>query len=329
MTNARLNALLAGGALAALAAACLAGSSDLPAGRALAALFGGGEPADRLIVAAIRLPRALAALAVGAALGAAGASLQGLLRNPLAEPGVLGVSACSALGATFALYFGPAAVSNLALPVAAIAGALLATVVIAVAAARLSSTVTLILVGVGLSSFAAAVMALFTNLAPNPFSLSDMVQWMLGSVANRSLDDLLLAAPFLAAGLALLFSTRRGLSALALGEEAAAGVGLDLRRHRLLVVVGAGFATGAAVSLAGIIGFVGIVAPHLARPLVGHDPARSLLPSALLAGIVLTLADTAVRLAPTTTELKLGVVASLLGAPVFVWIAVRRSAPHG
>ena len=333
MTNGRLNALLAGGALAALAAACLVGSSDLPAGRALAALFGGGEPADRLIVAAIRLPRALAALAVGAALGAAGASLQGLLRNPLAEPGVLGVSACSALGATFALYFGPAAVSNLALnlalPVAAIAGALLATVVIAVAAARLSSTVTLILVGVGLSSFAAAVMALFTNLAPNPFSLSDMVQWMLGSVANRSLDDLLLAAPFLAAGLALLFSTRRGLSALALGEEAAAGVGLDLRRHRLLVVVGAGFATGAAVSLAGIIGFVGIVAPHLARPLVGHDPARSLLPSALLAGIVLTLADTAVRLAPTTTELKLGVVASLLGAPVFVWIAVRRSAPHG
>ena len=106
-------------------------------------------------------------------------------------------------------------------------------------------------------------------------------------------------------------------------------MGLDLRRHRLLVVVGAGFATGAAVSLAGIIGFVGIVAPHLARPLVGHDPARSLLPSALLAGIVLTLADTAVRLAPTTTELKLGVVASLLGAPVFVWIAVRRSAPHG
>ena len=326
--DARPNALLAAGGLAALLAACLLGPSDLPGSRALAALFGAGDPADRLIVGAVRLPRALAAFAVGAALGASGAALQGLLRNPLAEPGVLGVSACSALGATFALTFGLGGPGGLALPLTAILGALAATLLIAVSASRLSSTVTLILVGVGLSSFAGAVMALFTNLAPNPFSLSDLVQWMLGSVANRSFDDLLLAAPFLAAGLALLFASRRGLSALTLGEEAAAGVGLDLRRHRRLVVVGAGLATGAAVSLAGVIGFVGIVAPHLARPLTGHDPARSLLPSALLAGLLLTVSDLLVRLLPTTVELKLGVVAALFGAPAFAWIAARRRAPE-
>ena len=326
--DARPNLLLAAGGLAALLAACLLGPSDLPGSRALAALFGGGDAADRLIVGAVRLPRALAAFAVGAALGASGAALQGLLRNPLAEPGVLGVSACSALGATFALTFGLGGLGGLALPLTAILGALAATLLIAVSASRLSSTVTLILVGVGLSSFAGAVMALFTNLAPNPFSLSDLVQWMLGSVANRSFDDLLLAAPFLAAGLALLFASRRGLSALTLGEEAAAGVGLDLRRHRRLVVVGAGLATGAAVSLAGVIGFVGIVAPHLARPLTGHDPARSLLPSALLAGLLLTVSDLLIRLLPTTVELKLGVVAALFGAPAFVWIAARRRAPE-
>lgn len=324
MNAGRWNALFALAALAALLAACLAGPSDLPWDRALAALFGGGDPSDRLLVGAVRLPRALAAFLVGAALGASGAALQGLLRNPLAEPGVLGVSACSALGATFALTFGLGALGDFALPVAAIVGALAATLLIALSAARVTSTVTLILIGVGLSSFAAAVMALFTNLAPNPFSLSDLVQWMLGSVANRSVPDLLFAVPFLAVGLALLFRARRGLSALTLGEEAAAGVGLDLRRHRLLVVLGAGFATGAAVALAGVIGFVGIVAPHLVRPLVGHDPARSLLPAALLAGLILTASDLLVRVAPTTTELKLGVVAALVGAPAFVRIAWSR-----
>ena len=162
------------------------------------------------------------------------------------------------------------------------------------------------------------------NLAPNPFSLSDMINWMLGSVANRSFDDLLFAAPFLAAGCAILFASRRGLSALTLGDEAASGVGLDLRRQRVLVVLGAGLVTGGAVALAGAIGFVGIVAPHIVRPWVGHDPARSLLPSAILAGLILVVADIGVRLMPTDNELKLGVVAALVGAPAFVWIAMRR-----
>ena len=290
----------------------------------LSAFFGAGDPGDQLVVWSIRLPRALAAFLVGAALGLSGAALQGLLRNPLAEPGVLGVSASASLAATFALYYGLVAINPWILPLAAIAGALLATALLALAAIQTRSVVTLILIGVGLSSFAGAAMSLLMNLAPNPFSLADMINWMLGSVAYRSFDEILLAAPFLVAGSAILLFTRRGLSALTLGEEAADGVGLNLRHQRIFTVLGAGLATGASVALAGAIGFVGIVAPHLVRPFVGHDPARSLIPSALLAGLILVIADIGVRVIPTTNELKLGVVAALIGAPVFIWIAIQR-----
>lgn len=329
MTDRGLALVLGAAIAAALAAACLVGSFHLGVERALAALLGGATAGDRVVVWEIRLPRAVAALVVGAALGASGAALQGLLRNPLAEPGVLGVSAAAALGATFVIYYGIANADALALPLAAVAGALAATALLTAAAMRVDSVVTLILLGVGLSSFAGALMALLMNLAPHPFSLADMLNWMLGTVANRSFHDLAPAAPFLLAGLGLLFAARRGLAALTLGEEAAAGVGLDLRRARLLVVVGAGLATGAAVSIAGAIGFVGIVAPHLVRPLVRHDPARTLAPSALLAGFMLVAADIGVRAAPTDVELKLGVVAALLGAPVFAWIAARRRPSGG
>ncbi len=329
MSDRVLLAALAAAALVALTAACLVGSTALGVDRILSALTGGGSAGDRIVVWEIRLPRAVAALVVGAALGMSGAALQGLLRNPLAEPGVLGVSATAALGATFVIYYGLVNVQALTLPLAAIAGALAATVLLTVAAVRVGSVVTLILVGVGLSSFAGALMALLMNLAPHPFSLSEMLNWMLGTVANRSFHDILLATPFLAAGLGVLFAARHGLSALTLGEEAAAGVGVHLAWTRLLVVVGAGLATGAAVSLAGAIGFVGIVAPHLVRPLVNHDPARTLAPAALLAGLILVFADIGVRVAPTDAELKLGVVAALLGAPVFIWIAARRRLNHG
>jgi iron complex transport system permease protein len=309
-------------------AACLLGSTPLAPARVLGAFVGFGDPGDRLVVWAIRLPRALSAFLVGAALGLSGAALQGLLRNPLAEPGVLGVSATASFGATFSIYYGLTALSPWALPIAAILGALLATALIALAAIRIRSVVTLILIGVGLSSFAGAAMSLLMNLAPNPFSLSDMINWMLGSVANRSFEEIRLALPFMVAGGAILFTTRRGLSALTLGEEAASGIGLDLRGQRILTVLGAGLATGASVALAGAIGFVGIVAPHLVRPLVGYDPARSLLPSALLGGVILVVADIGVRILPTNSELKLGVVAALIGAPAFVWIAMRRRAVH-
>jgi len=325
LTGRALLGWLVAASAAAVVAACLIGSTPFDLGRVLAAFAGGGSSGDQIVVWEIRLPRALAAFAVGAALGASGAAMQGLLRNPLAEPGVLGVSATASLGATFVIYYGLVDVGAFAMPLAAIVGALAATAVLTIAALRVGSMVTLILVGIGLSSFAGAMMSLLMNFAPNPFSLADMLSWTLGTVANRSFADLLLAAPFGLAGLGLLALSRRSLSALTLGEEAAAGVGVDLPRARRLVVVGAGLATGAAVSVAGAIGFVGIVAPHLVRPLVDHDPARTLAPSALLAGLILVLADIGVRIAPTSAELRLGVVAALIGAPFFVWIAARRS----
>lgn len=319
---------LAIGCVIALFLSCLLGSTPLPPGRVLAAFFGSGDVGDSLVVWSIRLPRALTAFLVGAALGLSGAALQGLLRNPLAEPGVLGVSASAALAATFSIFYGLVALSPWALPLAAITGALVATALLALAAIRTQSVITLILIGVGLSSFAGALMSLMMNLAPNPFSLADMINWMLGSVANRSFNDIGFAAPFLIAGAAILLFSRRGLSALTLGEEAASGVGLNLRNQRILTVLGAGLATGASVSLAGAIGFVGIVAPHVIRPFTRHDPARSLIPSALFAGLLLMLADIMVRILPSQSELKLGVVAALLGAPAFVWIAMQRRAGH-
>lgn len=329
MRDAGLLATLGGLGVVALFAALLIGTTPMAPGAALAALATVGDPSAQVIVWQIRLPRALAALLTGGALGLAGAALQGLLRNPLADPGVLGVSSAAALGATLTLFTGAAALSAWAMPAAAVAGALLATGLLAIAAARTASVVTLLLIGVGLSSFAGALMALLMNLAPNPFSLADMVNWTLGTVANRSLQDIGFAAPFLVLGAGLLLAGARGLSALSLGEEAAAGVGLNLARARIMVVTGAGLAAGAAVSLAGAIGFVGLVAPHLVRPWVGHDPARTLAPAALLGGLILVAADIAVRLAPGATELKLGVAAALIGAPVFVWIAARRRSHDG
>jgi iron complex transport system permease protein len=320
----RIVAILTLGLFAALFAALLLGAVPLPPQRVLNALAGGGSVGDGLVVWQIRLPRALAAASVGAALGMSGAALQGLLRNPLAEPGILGVSASAALCASFVLYFGLATAGPLVMPLAAVAGALAATLLVAAVAIGTRSAVTLILVGVGLSSFAGALMALLMNLAPNPFSLADMVDWMLGTVDNRSFADLAFAAPFLMLGMGMLLASRRGLAALALGEEAAEGLGLDLRRQRLAVILGTGLATGAAVALAGAIGFVGIVAPHLLRPALRYHPARLLVPSALLGALLLVLADIGVRLIPTESELKLGVVAALIGAPVFVWVAARR-----
>jgi iron complex transport system permease protein len=320
----RLIGLLTALSLAAIVASLLLGPTHIPLARTLPALFGSGTASDIAIIQSIRLPRAIAAFLVGAMLGISGAALQGLLRNPLAEPGVLGVSATSALFATVTIYYGLASLSSFILPLAAIAGAILATLFLAIAALRISSVVVLILIGVGISSLAGALMSLLLNLSPTPFTLSDMVNWTMGSVANRSLDDLLLTAPFMLAGVLLLGLARRPISALSLGEEVASSVGVNLSTARLWVVLGCGLCTGAAVSIAGAVGFVGIVAPHLIRRHVNYDPGRTLVPAALLAGLILVVADTFVRLIPTTQELKLGVVAALLGAPVFIYIATQR-----
>lgn len=323
MRTAAVALVLAVASLGALAAAALVGPTPLAPGEAIAALFGAGGADAQIIILEIRLPRALTAFAVGAALGLSGAALQGLLRNPLAEPGVLGVSSLAALGAAGVIAFGLFDAAPLAVTAAAVAGAALAVALLALAAARGVSTTGLILVGVGVSSFGGALLALIMNLAPNPFTVAELVNWMLGSAANRSLADLAVATPLMAVGAVLIVAAAPGLSALTLGEEAAAAVGAAVARTRLLVIVGAGLATGAAVALAGIVGFVGLVAPHLVRGLVGHDPARTLWPASLLAGLLLVLADTAIRLAPGEAELKLGVVAALLGAPAFLILALR------
>lgn len=284
----------------------------------------GSDPAAAIIIADIRLPRVLAAAAVGAALGICGAALQALTRNPLAEPGILGVSAAATLGATATLYFGLAALSPWTLPFGAIAAAAIVTALLAAVAVRTQGMASLILTGVGLSSLAGALMALILNFAPNPFSLSDLVNWTLGSVANRSLADLAISAPLMLLGALLLLSQRANLSLLSIGEAAASTHGLDGNRTRLFVIAGTGIATGASVALAGAVGFVGIVAPHLVRPWTGHDPGRALLPSAWLGALLLVLADLFVRLLPTDNELRLGVVAALAGAPIFMAIVLRR-----
>lgn len=323
MRRVPLTPALIAASLAAMVLAVLLGTSPLSPGQTLSGLILTGSDAARVIVWEIRLPRALAAFATGAALGASGAALQGLLRNPLADPGVLGVSASAALGAVIAIYFGFSAISAFAAPVLAIVFALAATAVLALAGAGRVSPVQLILTGVGLSSFAGALTALAINLAPNPFALSDLITWMLGSVANRSAVDLAFAAPFWIAGAILVAIAAPGLRAMTLGETTAATLGVDIARTRLLVVTGAALLTGASVAIAGVIGFVGIVAPHLIRPFVNHDPSRIILPGALLAGLILLLADTALRIAPLQQELRLGVAAALIGAPAFIWIAAR------
>ena len=283
------------------------------------------DDATRTIVWEIRLPRALTAWLVGAALGLSGAALQGLLRNPLADSGVLGLSGFAALGAVIAFAFGFAVFA----PIAALAFAFAAAILVTTLGWSSRGPASLVLIGVGLSSFAGGLIALALNLAPNPGALADLVNWTLGSVEGRSLEHVWLVGGFLAGGAVLIFFAARGLQALTLGEEAAAAIGANLPRTRALVVLGAAACAGGATAAAGIIGFVGIAAPHLVRALSGHDPARLLLPSALAGGAILVGADICVRLLPTDTELKLGVAAALIGGPVFALIAARLASRGG
>jgi iron complex transport system permease protein len=283
------------------------------------------DEATRVIVWDIRLPRALTAWLVGAALGLSGAALQGLLRNPLADAGVLGLSGFAALGAVLAFAFG----FSLFAPLAALGFALMAAVAVVTLGWSSRGPASLVLIGVGLSSFAGGLIALALNLAPNPGALADLVNWTLGSVEGRSFEHVALVGGFLAAGAVLILLAARGLQALTLGEEAAAAIGANLARTRTLVVLGAAACVGGATAVAGVIGFVGIAAPHLVRALAGHDPARLLAPSALAGGAILVCADLAVRLLPTDTELKLGVAAALIGGPVFALIAARLASRGG
>ena len=286
-----------------------------------------GNEVAQLIVEDIRLPRAVLALLVGDTLGLAGAVLQGLTRNPLAEPGLLGVSTGAALGAILAIYFGVSAISGIAAPFLGLLGALAACTL--TFALGQGGTIALILAGAAVSSLTAAGIALALNFAPNPYAAYEIMSWLLGSLADKSWTQVWLILPFVALGCALLATTGRALDALSLGEAQAESLGVDLSRLRLIIISGTALAVGAATSVTGAIGFIGLVAPHLARPFVGHQPGRLLLPSALGGALLLLVADIAARLIHLGPELKLGVFTSLVGTPFFFWLVVRlrRNAP--
>ena len=275
-----------------------------------------------MIVGQVRLPRTLLALMVGGTLGMAGAALQGYLRNPLADPGVVGVTSAASLGAVLALYTGISMAFPMALPLMGIAGAILCALLLQGLAGR-GAVLTLVLAGVAVSSLCAALMSLALNLSPNPYAAAEIMFWLMGSVTDRSMDHVALAAPLMALGWLMLALVARSLDALSLGEEAAATLGVDIRRTRALVIGGTAISVGAATAISGGIGFIGLVVPHLLRSHVGHSPSKLLLASAFGGAALLIAADILVRLLPTGMELKLGVVTALIGAPFFLWLIFR------
>lgn len=300
----------------------LLGPADLSPRALFAGLLSGHGPAG-VIAREIRLPRAALALIVGAALGASGAALQGLFRNPLAEPGVTGVTSSAGLGAVLALYFGLAASSAFLLPGFAVGGALLSAGILYLLSRGGAGAMALVLAGVAIASFATALTALALSLAQNPYAMSEMVLWMLGSLKDQTLFDLGFAAPLTLVGIALLMSAGRGLDALTLGEEAAQSLGVNLASVRGRVVVGVALATGAATAAAGAVSFVGLVVPHVLRRFYGYEPSRLIVPSALGGAVLVSAADIAVRLIAPDGQLLLGVVTAMLGAPFFLWLILR------
>ncbi len=321
MKSLTLNLLLAGGIVTMALAGLLLGETRLTMAQVAEALtMPGSGPQE--VMFAIRLPRTVAALIVGAALGLAGAVMQGLLRNPLADPGVLGVSGGAGLGAAVAISLGYAVFPG-AIELASLSAALAVGLMLTWLAARFREPEILILFGVALSAFLGAMTSLVFNFSPSPVALAEVFSWLLGSVANRDWDDVVRQLPAMGVGVALCVYASRGLVMLTLGEEGAAMSGLPMTRLRAAAVAGASLLTGASVAMAGIVGFVGLAAPHLVRAATRGDPGRILLPSALAGAVLLAGADIAARIIPTDLELKLGVVTALFGAPLFALIAWR------
>jgi iron complex transport system permease protein len=314
--------LLIGGlallALLAVAVSLTVGPAALGPSRTFAGLTGHGDPIAEIILFQLRLPRALLALLVGAMLGLSGASLQGYLRNPLAEPGVLGVSNAAALGAVIALYFGLAALHPAVLPLLAIVGGMVAMVPLLLLAGRADSPLGLVLAGIAVSTLAGAGVSLALNMSPNPFAAMEIMTWLMGSLEDRSALHVVIALPCVAIGAALLLWDGRALDALTLGEDGARALGVNLPAVRVRLLLGTAIGVGGAVAVSGAIGFVGLVVPHFVRLLTDRSPSAVLLPSALAGAALLAAADVFVRVIPTWTELRLGVVTALIGVPVFL-----------
>lgn len=304
-------------------ASLFVGYAAISAPEGLAALFGQGNPLYVTIMQDIRLPRALLAAMVGVSLGLSGAAMQGYLRNPLAEPGLIGVSGSAALGAVIALQTGLAAAFLLALPIAALAFAALAVGLILLLAGPRGSSLTLILAGIAVSAFAAALTSLTLNLSPNPYAASEIMFWLMGSVANRAMSHVWLALPIMALGWILLAGLGRGLDALTLGEDAAEALGISLSRLRLQLLLGTAAAVGAATAVAGAVGFVGLVVPHILRRFAHGRPSTLLWASALGGAAMVLAADLTTRLILPDRDLKLGVVMALIGAPLFLHLIYK------
>lgn len=275
-----------------------------------------------MIVMELRLPRACLGALVGASLGISGAAMQGYLRNPLADPGLFGISSSAALGAVTSLYFGYA-VSAFLLPIFALMGAGLGMMVLALLAGRSGSLILFTLAGIILSSLTGSLTSLLISLAPTPFAASEIVTWLMGALMDRSWDDVKLALPLMTIGMGMLLAVGRNLDALTLGESTARSLGVNMTRLQWLIVVGIGLCVGSSVAVAGIIGFVGLVVPHLVRPLVGHQPSALLIPSALAGALLIVLADCFVRILPSTSELRLGIAMAVLGAPFFMFLLFK------
>ena len=287
------------------------------------ALFGGGSDVQQVIVREIRLPRAILAFAIGGMLGLSGAALQGLLRNPLASPSLFGAPQSAAFGAVLVIALGLADVRSWTLPIAAIIAAFGSVFALLAIAGRNAGLLILILAGLALSSLAGAATALVMNLSSNPFVVLEIAFWLLGSLEDRSFQHVVLALPFIIAGAILLLGQRNAFRALSLGEETAQSLGVDVTRLRLMVISGVALGVGGAVAVSGTIGFIGLVAPHLIRPLIGHDPTRLLVPSALAGSALLLVADIAVRVIPSTSDIKVGVLTSIIGVPFFLYLIMR------
>ena len=299
-------------------ASLLMGTAPIAPARLFAAMAGHGDRIADAILFDLRMPRMVLGLIVGAMLGLAGAALQGYLRNPLAEPSVLGASNASALGAVGALYFGLADLSPALLPLLSILAGMLALVLLFALAGRSEGPLTLVLAGVAVATLSGAGISLALNLSSNPFAAMEIMTWLLGSLENRSFQHVWVALPCIATGMVLLLMDGRALDALTLGEDNARALGADLERTRLRLLLGVAIGVGGAVAVSGAIGFVGLIVPHLVRPWTDRAPSSILLPSALAGAALLTLADVGVRLIPSANELKLGVVTAFLGVPVFI-----------
>ena len=303
-----------------LAALLLAIPLSLVAGRTW--IFGIEESRALLIIAELRLPRALLAVTVGAGLGAAGAAMQGYLRNPLADPGLFGIAPGAALGAVLSFSFGFAA-SGWLLPILSLAGAGAAMALLALLAGRGGGIALFTLAGLMIASLAGALTSLVISLAPNPWALSEIVTWLMGALTDRSWADVMLAAPMTLAGIVVLARAAPALDALTLGEDAARSMGVDMEKLLMLLVAGVGLTIGSGVAVAGIIGFVGLMVPHIVRPLTDRRPSSLIVPSALGGALLVLVADSVLRMLPLVGELRLGIALSLIGAPFFLWLLLR------